>query len=219
MSRKTCSRCPVLELPRSLHELEAGLAGKFRYRIRSSHRKLAGLGSLEFETAAPESDAAFLAALFRLHAEHWSHRSESGVLSPQALQSFYRDVARRFRELGWLRLYSLRLDGAPRAVPEQRTRKTTACSSAGLSASIKRIQDHMIVLATLEERHTQRLMRHEEELESLAHAWTKVEAFRIGAEAEISKLRLETEQNLREITDKLNGLIGYIGGSGLGVKQ
>jgi hypothetical protein len=65
-------------------------------------------------------------------------------------------------------------------------------------------------MAHLEKRQTERLAQTEEEVDQL-------NAFRLRTEKEILELRKEserfrqrTDENLAEITDKLNGLIGYI---------
>jgi hypothetical protein len=61
-----------------------------------------------------------------------------------------------------------------------------------MEAAIKEIQDALVVMAHLEKRQSERLAVHASEIEQLA------------------EFRRRTEQNLAGITDKLNGLIGYI---------
>jgi hypothetical protein len=70
----------------------------------------------------------------------------------------------------------------------------TPMSSEQMQSAIKELQDTMIVMAHIEKRQTE-------------HIGELVD-FRIQSE----KFRLRTEQNLAEITDKLNGLIGYVAG-------
>lgn len=70
---------------------------------------------------------------------------------------------------------------------------------------IRNLQDAMVVMAHLEKRQDERIARTEEEVARLT-------AFRLRTEQEIVEFRHRTEQNLAEITDKLNGLIGYIAG-------
>jgi predicted nucleic acid-binding Zn-ribbon protein len=79
-----------------------------------------------------------------------------------------------------------------------------------MQAAIKELQDAVVVMAHLEKRQTERLAQTEEEVDQL-------NAFRLRTEKEILELRKEserfrqrTDENLAEITDKLNGLIGYI---------
>jgi hypothetical protein len=63
-----------------------------------------------------------------------------------------------------------------------------------MQAAIKELQDTMVVMAHIEKTQS-------EHIQELVH-------FRIQSE----KFRLRTEENLAEITDKLNGLIGYVAG-------
>jgi len=63
-----------------------------------------------------------------------------------------------------------------------------------MQSAIKDLQDTMVVMAHIEKT-------------SSEHVKDLVQ-FRIESE----KFRLRTEQNLAEITDKLNGLIGYVAG-------
>ncbi len=63
-----------------------------------------------------------------------------------------------------------------------------------MQAAIKELQDTMVVLAHIEKTQTDHIR--------------ELVQFRIQSE----KFRLRTEENLAEITDKLNGLIGYVAG-------
>ena len=67
-------------------------------------------------------------------------------------------------------------------------------SNEQMRAAIKELQDTGVVMAHIEKT-------------SSEHVKDLVQ-FRIESE----KFRLRTEQNLAEITDKLNGLIGYVAG-------
>ncbi len=58
--------------------------------------------------------------------------------------------------------------------------------------AIKDLQDNLVVIAEIERRQSAILREHTERI------------------AEIEEFRRRTDQNLAEITDKLNGLIGYI---------
>ena len=64
-----------------------------------------------------------------------------------------------------------------------------------IEQAIKDLQDAMIVTAEIEKRQTRMLREHAEHL------------------GEMLEFRRRTEENLSEITDKLNGLIGYLDGS------
>jgi len=67
-------------------------------------------------------------------------------------------------------------------------------SSEQMQSAIKELQDTMVVMAHIEKRQSEHLK--------------ELVQFRIQSE----KFRLRTEENLAEITDKLNGLIGYVAG-------
>ena len=76
-----------------------------------------------------------------------------------------------------------------------------------MEAAIKELQDTLMVMVEIERRqssmlrgHSERIVKAEEEI---------MEANRLSA---ISRQR--TDQNLADITDKLNGLIGFVGGFG-----
>jgi len=65
---------------------------------------------------------------------------------------------------------------------------------SSIERAIKDLQDAMIVIAEIEKRQSAMLREHAEHL------------------GELLEFRRRTDQNLAEITDKLNGLIGYVGG-------
>jgi hypothetical protein len=70
----------------------------------------------------------------------------------------------------------------------------TPMSSEQMQSAIKELQETMVVMAHIEKTQS-------EHIRDLVQ-------FRVQSE----KFRLRTEQNLAEITDKLNGLIGYVAG-------
>jgi hypothetical protein len=72
----------------------------------------------------------------------------------------------------------------------------TSMSSEQMQAAIKELQETMVVMAHIEKKQS-------EHIRDLLD-------FRIQSE----KFRARTEQNLAEITDNLNGLIGYVAGQG-----
>ena len=65
-----------------------------------------------------------------------------------------------------------------------------------MQAAIKELQETMVVMAYIEKKQSE-------------HIRDLVE-FRVQSE----KYRTRIDQNLAEITDKLNGLIGYVAGQG-----
>jgi adenosine/AMP kinase len=64
--------------------------------------------------------------------------------------------------------------------------------------AVKDLQDTLIVIAEIEKRQSAMLREHSERI--------------VRLEAESLEFRRRTAQNLAEITDKLNRLIGYVGG-------
>ena len=64
-----------------------------------------------------------------------------------------------------------------------------------LEQAVKDLQDNLIVISELERRQSELLKVHSQRL--------------VLIEAESAEYRRRTDQNLAEITDKLNGLIGY----------
>jgi hypothetical protein len=70
----------------------------------------------------------------------------------------------------------------------------TPMSSEQMQYAIKELQDTVIVMAHIEKIQSEHIK--------------ELVQFRIQSE----KFRLRTEENLAEITDKLNGLIGYVAG-------
>jgi hypothetical protein len=63
-----------------------------------------------------------------------------------------------------------------------------------MEKAVKELQDNLLVIAEIEKRQSALLREHSELI------------------AESMEFRRRTEQNLVEITDKLNGLIGYMDG-------
>ncbi len=91
-------------------------------------------------------------------------------------------------------------------------------SNQQLQAAIKELQDAMVVMAHIETRQTERLLRQEKEIEELAQSRMRVEQVVRRLDEESAQFRRRTEQNLAEITDKLNGLIGYVAGQHPGAR-
>ena len=70
----------------------------------------------------------------------------------------------------------------------------TPMSSQQMQAAIHELQETMVVMAHIEKTQSEHIK--------------ELVQFRIQSE----QFRIRTEQNLAEITDKLNGLIGYVSG-------
>jgi hypothetical protein len=77
-----------------------------------------------------------------------------------------------------------------------------------MQSAIKELQDAMVVMAHIEKTQS-------EHIKELIEYRVESEKFRAESErfrAESEKFRAKTDENLSEITDKLNGLIGYVSG-------
>jgi len=79
-----------------------------------------------------------------------------------------------------------------------------------MQGAIKDLQDAMVVMAHLEKRQTEILKAHADLLNSHVDLLNSHDEH-LG---EIEEFHRRTDQNLAEITDKLNGLIGYVAGQG-----
>ncbi|MGP0074325.1 MAG: hypothetical protein ACLPWF_20615 [Bryobacteraceae bacterium] len=79
----------------------------------------------------------------------------------------------------------------------------TPMSSEQMQAAIKELQETMVVMAHIEKKQS-------EHIRDLVDFRIQSEKLQIQSEA----FRKRTEENLAEITDKLNGLIGYVAGQG-----
>jgi len=67
-----------------------------------------------------------------------------------------------------------------------------------LEEAVRELQDAVTIMAHLEKRQSEMLREHSELI--------------VALEEQSAKFQQRTDQNLAEITDKLNGLIGYVAG-------
>lgn len=108
--------CPYLPLPPDWDTLLQAFGKKTRANIGYYDRALHKVYAVE---VGPVTDPAALdtelARLFDLHARRWNQRWLPGVFAGRRVQAFHRDAARRLLGQGWLRLFSLKLDGQTQA--------------------------------------------------------------------------------------------------------
>lgn len=97
---------------RSFDEFLASRSKNFREQVRRRERKLRREHEVEVRLADAASLERDLDALFALHEKRWEDESEA---LRGARERFHRDFARRALDRGWLRLWVLEADGAPRA--------------------------------------------------------------------------------------------------------
>jgi CelD/BcsL family acetyltransferase involved in cellulose biosynthesis len=98
----------------SFDEFLASRSRNFREQVRRRERKLRREHEVEIRLSDADRLDGDMDTLFRLHDARWSE-GESSALSGHR-ERFHRDFARRALERGWLRLWVLEADGAPRAI-------------------------------------------------------------------------------------------------------
>ncbi len=108
--------CPFLPLPPTWDALLQGLGKKTRANVGYYDRALQKVYAVEI---GPVTDVGVLdeemTRLFELHGRRWNQRWLPGVFAGKRVQAFHRDVARRLLGQGWLRLFTLHLDGETQA--------------------------------------------------------------------------------------------------------
>ena len=108
--------CPYLALPSVWDMLLQGLGKKTRANVGYYDRALHKVYAVEVGPVTDEADLDDeLSHLFELHQRRWNQRWLPGVFGGGRVQAFHRDAARRLLRQGWLRLFSLKLDGLTQA--------------------------------------------------------------------------------------------------------
>jgi CelD/BcsL family acetyltransferase involved in cellulose biosynthesis len=105
---------PVLPIAgRSFDDFLAGRSRNFRNQVRRRERKLAAEYQLNYRlTEDPARLQADLQTLIELHAARWSGES-TAFGGPR--EAFHREFAMRALQNGWLRLWTMELNGVPAA--------------------------------------------------------------------------------------------------------
>lgn len=108
--------CPYVPLKPTWKEFRAGLSGNFRRnlgrRLRKLEREAAGTVRFDTVSGGPDLDQA-MAHVMELHDSARRQNGGVSVFDSSVRRRFYGDVARRFAERGWLRIYRLRVDDEP----------------------------------------------------------------------------------------------------------
>jgi CelD/BcsL family acetyltransferase involved in cellulose biosynthesis len=99
---------PVAHLAGSWEDYLAARSPNLRQQVRRRERNLARRSALRFRLATRETLDGDLTTLFRLHRARWGQTPWFGPLEP-----FHRDFAALAHDRGWLRLWTLELDGTP----------------------------------------------------------------------------------------------------------
>ena len=109
--------CPVLTLPESYDEYVRSLGKNMREQIKRYPKRLEKEFEVEYELADSEDAVQkALTDLFKLHGARWRQRGQTGVLATARRQKFHRAVCAAFFRNDYLRLWTLRCNGAPACV-------------------------------------------------------------------------------------------------------
>jgi len=105
--------CPVIALAgHTWDSYLATLGSNHRANVRRRIRGLEKQFDVRFDRVAAEPDRdACLRALIAFHAGRFTDRGGSSAFASPALYGFHDDATRRLLSAGWLRMYTLRLDG------------------------------------------------------------------------------------------------------------
>jgi CelD/BcsL family acetyltransferase involved in cellulose biosynthesis len=110
-------KCPYVLLPETWEAYWGSLSKKTRFNIGYAQRQMAReLGKLHIDTASETELPEALEALFALHTRRWRQRWLPGGFFHPGVRQFHREWATVAQRNGWLRLHTLRIDGAIRAV-------------------------------------------------------------------------------------------------------
>ena len=101
---------PYVRLTGSWESYCETLRPKHRTNLRRRMRRLKELGPVEFEmVTTTECLDSRLAEGLKIEGEAWKDHNHTSIRSEPAVELFYRRVARRFAENGWLRLHFLKV--------------------------------------------------------------------------------------------------------------
>jgi CelD/BcsL family acetyltransferase involved in cellulose biosynthesis len=104
---------PSLEIRGTWEDYLSSLSANLRQQIRRRERNLARSHAVRFRlTESHDSLRDDLDVLFRLHERRWGAESRKF----QSRRAFHQDFAEQAFERGWLRLWTLEVDGRPVAV-------------------------------------------------------------------------------------------------------
>lgn len=107
--------CPYIDLKgRDWESFLAGLGAQHRYNFHRRLRNLHKEGTLTFDMVEKEDQRAdAFRHMLALHHRRWDERGGSEALQAPAMQAFHDSFSRLALERGWLRLFTLHLDGRP----------------------------------------------------------------------------------------------------------
>ena len=115
VQRQVIDVCPHIPLKGETWESYlAGLGSQHRYNFNRRLKNLHKLGTLTFDVVEKEEQRReALQSLIDLHNLRWDERGGSQTMRSPVMQAFHDSFSRTALEQGWLRLFTLRLDGRP----------------------------------------------------------------------------------------------------------
>ena len=117
LKERVLDLCPFVPLPGTIDEYFQSLSPRMRQNLRRRERNLRREHKVEFlsYTKVADLDRA-MRVFFELHQQRQQSKGYLGKFSDQVLRDFHLEVAKRFAEKGWLRLYFLIIDDKPASV-------------------------------------------------------------------------------------------------------
>lgn len=115
LSRVTTDICPYINLSGHSWESYLGsLSSAHRHNFRRRFKTLGAKFDVRFEQAVTEEQRRqALRWLVTLHRERWREHGGTTAFHTPALMAFHDELSRLVLQRGWLRLYTLQLDGTP----------------------------------------------------------------------------------------------------------
>ncbi len=113
VSQERTDLCPFIPLAGHTFDSYLGTLGReHRYNFRRRLRNLERDSAVRFEKVeSEESRAEVLSALLALHDQRWRTRGGSDAFDAAGMVAFHDEFSRLALQLGWLRLFVLRVDG------------------------------------------------------------------------------------------------------------
>jgi CelD/BcsL family acetyltransferase involved in cellulose biosynthesis len=102
---------PVIPLDCEYDTVMKRLSGKERYNLRKRFTRLCETGRVELEVVCTRDRVReVMPDVLRIEAAAWKGKNGTAIQSDDAVAEFYSRFAERAADLGWLRIYFLRLD-------------------------------------------------------------------------------------------------------------
>jgi CelD/BcsL family acetyltransferase involved in cellulose biosynthesis len=101
---------PTLTIDGTWADYESGLSKNLKSDVRRRRRRLEEEGAVALEITR-EADPDVLEEGFEIEGSGWKDAQGTAIRSRPETLGFYRELARRAADAGWLRLTTLRLDG------------------------------------------------------------------------------------------------------------